>query len=412
MTRTNWAGNVTFSAREYRRPASLAELREIVAGADRVRAVGAGHSFNEVADTAGVLIGLDRMPQVMEIDPAGRTARVGAGARLYEVCAALRVHGLALPNLPSTTHFTVAGACATGTHGSGGTLGTLAAAVRSIELVTADGGELTLSRGDDGFEGAVTSLGATGIATALTLDLCPGFELAQYVHDELAWATLTGRFDRVMAAAYSVSVFTDWDTRVRLWAKHRVDGPPLDLGWTGAVPADGPRHPIDGLPVGNATAQLGAAGPWDERLPHFRATATPSAGAELQSEFFVERADAAAAVEALRGLREPLSGVLRVSEIRTVAADPCWLSPSNGRDSAAFHFTWVPDTRAVLPVLARVESALAPFAPRPHWGKLTGLAPRAVRASYEHADRFAALLGRLDPAGAFRNAVVDRYFPA
>jgi alditol oxidase len=411
VTRTNWAGNVTFSARELHRPTGLAQLRELVAGHDRVKALGTGHSFNRIADTDGVLISLAAMPRVLEIDPAAGTARVGAGLPLYEVCAALRANGLALANLPSSAHFTVAGACATGTHGSGDAHGTLASFVGAVELVTADGAVRTLARGDDGFEGAVVSLGALGVATALTLDVRPAFEVATRVWERPSWAAVSAHHDRIAAAAYSVSVFTDLGEHVELWAKHRVGDPPVDLGWTGATPADGPRHPVPGMPVANTTPQQGVPGPWDERLPHFRSGATPSVGAELQSEYFVGRADAAAALEALRGLRQWIAPVLRICEIRTVAADPAWLSPTNGRASVGLHFTWVPETDAVLPVLERVERALEPFAPRPHWGKLSLADPKAVRGRYRHADRFAALRDRLDPRGRFRNDLVDRYFP-
>lgn len=411
LTRTNWAGNVTFSARAHRHPASLAELRELVAGHDRVKALGAGHSFNRVADTGGVLISLDAMPRVLETDPAAGTARVGAGLPLYEVCAALRSQGLALANLPSTAHFTVAGACATGTHGSGDAHGTLSSLVRAVDLVTADGETLTLARGDEGFEGAVTSLGAVGVATALTLDVRPAFEVESRVWEGPSWAALSEGYERVASAAYSVSVFTDLGDHQQIWVKRRVGDAEADLAWTGATPADGPRHPIPGLPAGNATPQSGVAGPWDQRLPHFRAGSTPSVGVELQSEYFVARADAPAALDVLRGLRQSIAPVLRICEIRTVAADPLWLSPSNGRDSVAFHFTWVSDTDAVLPALERVEDGLAPFSPRPHWGKLSRLDPAEVRARFPRSDRFGALLTKLDPMGRFRNAVVNHYFP-
>ncbi|GAA3761548.1 xylitol oxidase [Spinactinospora alkalitolerans] len=409
---TNWAGNVEFAARSLHSPASIAELREVVAGNDRVRALGTGHSFNRIADTTGALVTLDRMPAVAEVDADRASARVGAGVRLDALCAALRRHGLALPSLPSTPHFTLAGACATGTHGSGDSVGTLAAAVSSIELVTADGTPVVLSRGSEGFEGAVTSLGALGVATALTLDLCPAFEVEQHVHEGLAWSALTERFDDVFAAAYSVSVFTDWADRIRTWVKRRVGDPLPDLAWTGARPADGARHPIEGMPTANTTDQMGAAGPWDERLPHFRAGFLPSAGAELQSEYFVARADAAQAVKALREIGPEVSPVLQVSEIRTVAADSDWLSPSHGRDSVAFHFTWIADAAAVAPVLTRIEEALAPFDARPHWGKLSTTAPETLRASYERWDDFRRLLRRFDPAGKFRNPLIDHYFPA
>ncbi len=411
MTRTNWAGNVTFTAREHRRPASLAELQEIVAGHRRVKALGSGHSFNGAADTEGVQVSLAGMPRILETDPAAGTARVGGGLPLFEVAAALRERGLALANLPSTSHFTVAGACATGTHGSGDAHGTLSSLVHAVELVTADGTLRTLARGDAEFGGAVTSLGAIGVATALTLRVRPAFEVACRVWEHPSWDALSAHYERAASAAYSVSVFTDLGDHVQVWAKSRAgDGEP-DLGWTGAAPADGPRHPIPGLPTENTTPQGGLPGPWDERLPHFRAGATPSVGAELQSEYFVARADAAAALEALRGLRRWLAPVLRICEVRSVAADDGWLSPCDGRDSVALHFTWVPETGAVLPVLERVEAALEPWSPRPHWGKLNRMEPAAVRARFPRSDRFATLLAGLDPAGRFRNAVVDRFFP-
>jgi xylitol oxidase len=408
---TNWAGNVEFTAKQLHRPASEAELRRIIAGSDRVRALGTGHSFNRVADTPGTLVTLERLPRLVEIDTVRRTARVGAGLSLGDLCAALRQHGLALPNLPSTPHFTIAGACATGTHGSGISNGTLASFVSSIELITADGTPTTLSRGQQGFDGAVTSLGALGVATALTLEVCPAFEVEQYVYEGLGWPALIERFDDILSAAYSVSVFTGWADDVRLWVKRRVGDPLPDLAPTGARPADGPRHPIAGMPVANTTGQLGVPGPWDERLPHFRAGFMPSAGAELQSEYFVATEDAPEAAQALKELRRWFSPVLLSSEIRTIAADNCWLSPSHGRASVAFHFTWAPDPRAVAPVLARMEEALAPFDARPHWGKLFSTPPAPLSASYQHWESFRGLLRRFDPAGKFRNPLIDHYFP-
>jgi len=249
------------------------------------------------------------------------------------------------------------------------------------------------------------------VVTALPLDLCPASELEQHVYEGLPWAAFAEHVDDVLGAAYSVSVFTDWAGAVRPWLKRRVGDPLPDLTWTGARPADGPRHPIEGMSTVNATEQLGVAGPWDERLPHFRSGFMPSAGEELQSEYFVSRADATEAVRALGQLGPWLSPVLQVSEIRTVAADPHWLSPGHGRDSVAFHFTWVPDARAVAPVLLRVEEALAPFGARPHWGKLSSTAPEVLSTSYERWEDFRGLLHRFDLAGTFRNALIDHYFP-
>lgn len=410
---TNWAGNVEFAARALRRPTTFEELREIVATGDRVRVLGSGHSFNRIADTTGDLVVLDGLPRAVEVDSANGTVRVGAATRFAELCPVLRRHGLALPNLPSTPHFTLAGAYATGTHGSGHTGGTLAAAVRSVELVTADGETVTVSRGtDDHFEGTVVSLGSLGVVTALTLETCPTFEVEQYVHEGLAWPAFPEDLTGVLGVAYSVSVFTDWSGPARVWVKRRVGDPPPDPTLlSGTRPADGPRHPIEGMPTANATEQSGVPGPWDERLPHFRAGFVPSVGDELQSEYFVPAERAAEAAAALVELGPLLAPVLRVSEVRTVAADPHWLSPAHGRDSVAFHFTWTSDARAVAGVLPRVEAALAPFDVRPHWGKLSSIAPEATSASYERLEDFRALLERFDPKGTFRNELIDRYFP-
>jgi alditol oxidase len=407
----NWAGNIEFAPRSLHSPTSVTEVQRIVTGHDTVRALGTGHSFNRIADTPGALLKTDRLPRDLEVDREHRTARVGAGIRFSELSAALRPYGLALPNLPSTPHFTLAGAYATGTHGSGNANGMLATAVSAVELVTADGALTTVNRGGQDFDGAVTSLGALGIVTAVTLDLVPAFEVEQYVYQDLAWQTLTEHPDDLFAAAYSVSVFTDWTSDFRVWVKRRTCDPLPDLGWTGARPADRPQHPINGVPTANVTEQLGVPGPWDERLPHFRAGFMPSAGAELQSEYLVPRANAIEALKAVGELNSWISPVLQVSELRTVAGDTQWLSPAHGRDSLAFHFTWVPDAPAIAPVLLRIEEALAPFDPRPHWGKVSATPPETLAASYPHWNDFHGLLRSYDPSGTFRNAYIDHYFP-
>jgi hypothetical protein len=119
----------------------------------------------------------------------------------------------------------------------------------------------------------------------------------------------------------------------------------------------------------NCTQQLGVKGPWYERLPHFRLEFTPSAGDELQSEYLVPRERSVEALAAVGAIAERVAPVLQISELRTVAADELWLSPSYHRDSLAIHFTWIRDEAAVLPVVAAVEEALRPVQPRPHWGR-------------------------------------------
>lgn len=303
---TNWAGNITFGARRLCVPRTEAELQETVAASSAVRALGTRHSFNTVADTVGDLVSVAGLPRVVDIDPAARTVTVGAGLRFGEFAGELHESGFALHNLGSLPHISVAGACATGTHGSGVGNRSLAGAVRALHMVTADGAAVTLRRGDADFPGAVVSMGAIGVVTRLTLDLVPAFDVQQWVYEELAESVLTAGFDEVMSAAYSVSVFTDWRPGPvgQVWLKERVgDGGPRQAPaeWLGARLADGPRHPIPGVPAGNCTRQQGVPGAWHRRLPHFRLEFTPSNGDELQSEYFVAREDAAAAYEAVGG---------------------------------------------------------------------------------------------------------------
>ncbi|MEU1684815.1 FAD-binding protein [Micromonospora sp. NPDC005707] len=406
MTGTNWAGNVTWSARARHDPTTLDELRRLVAGADRVRAVGTGHSFNRLGDTTGEQVSVAGLPPTVALDRDRGTVTVAAGLRYGDLATALHAEGYALANLASLPHISVAGAVATATHGSGPANGNLATAVAALELVTADGDLLTVDRGDPRFAGMVVHLGALGVVTRLTLDVVPAFEVRQYVRLGLPRAAL----DTALGAAYSVSVFTGWRSPRfdQVWLKQRADQPPPPADWLDTRAADTPNHPVPGMPAENCTAQLGAPGPWHERLPHFRLGFTPSSGDELQSEWHVARSDGAAALAALDPAAGRIAAVLQVCELRTVAADGLWLSPNHERDTLAVHFTWVGDPAAVAPVLAEVEERLAPFAPRPHWGKLFARDPGAA---YPRHDDFRALLRELDPAGKFRTALLDRYFP-
>ncbi|MFB8771835.1 FAD-binding protein [Streptomyces broussonetiae] len=408
-TVTNWAGNITYTAKELRRPRSLDALRSLVADGARVRVLGSGHSFNVIADPGpdGVLLSLDALPPTADVDTAARTVRVAGGVRYAELARAVHAHGLALPNMASLPHISVAGSVATGTHGSGVGNGPLAAPVRAVELVTGDGTTVTVERGEERFGGAVTALGALGVVTALTLDLEPAYEVEQHVFTELPLTGLDpAAFETVMSAAYSVSLFTDWREPGfrQVWLKRRTDQPLPDFPF--AAPATEKMHPVPGMPAVNCTEQFGAPGPWHERLPHFRAEFTPSSGAELQSEYLLPRRYAVDMLTALDGIRDTVAPVLQTCEIRAVAADGQWLSPAYGRDTVAAHFTWIEDTAAVLPVVRRLEAALDGFEARPHWGKVFTTPAHVLRERYPRLDDFRALAAELDPAGKFANAFV------
>jgi xylitol oxidase len=401
---TNWAGNITFGARRLHRPAGLPQLQELVTAGGPLRILGSGHSFNRMADTTGDLVSLTSMPRVVEIAADRKTVRVDGGIRYGELADRLHAEGLAVHNMASLPHISVAGAVTTATHGSGVRNGNLATSVAAIELVRGDGELVTLRRGDTGFEGAVVGLGALGVVTALTLDVVPAFEIRQYVFDDLPRASLEQHLPEILAAGYSVSLFTNWASADinHAWFK-RTDELPSG-SFFGARPADGPRHPVPGVPADNSTEQFGVPGPWHARLPHFRMEFSPSTGAELQSEWMVPLDRALEAIDAVARVREKIVPVLQVNEIRTVAADDLWLSMNYQRDSLGLHFTWIADTAAVLPAVAAVEEQLAPLGARPHWGKVFTSDSALVRGLYPRFSDFRLLVAEFDPAGVFRNA--------
>jgi alditol oxidase len=407
VTIRNWAGNIAFIPSTLLRPGTIDEVRAMVASSPKLHALGAGHSFNRVADSPGALITLADMPQVIEIDSARATVRVGAGVRYAELAATLDAQGFALGNLASLPHITVAGAVATGTHGSGNRNGSLATAVTGIDMVTA-GGDLVAIPPDE-ISGSVVALGALGVVTSLTLGLIPAFTMRQWVYDDLPREELVSKFPEISGSAYSVSAFTTWRdpaTIDMLWLKQTADQEPraqAPTTWHGARLADGPRHPVPGMPADFSTVQGGAEGPWHQRLPHFRPEFTPSAGEELQTEYLLPRDDAPAALDALAGLADRIAPLLMVCEIRTVAADDLWLSPCHGRDTVGFHFTWQKDPAAVNRLLPAIEDRLAPFQPRPHWGKVFTMAPTTIREAYPRLPDFERLARGYDPAGKFCN---------
>ncbi|MQM24996.1 D-arabinono-1,4-lactone oxidase [Glycomyces albidus] len=404
----NWAGNIGFSPARFEAPATLDEARAAVAGADRIRVLGSGHSFNPIAASDDVMISLAGMEPFAELDILKGTVRAAGWLTYAALSAAVHRAGFALHNMASLPHISVAGSIATGTHGSGDRNGNLGTAVTAVEFIGPDGELRTVKRGDADFAGSVVHLGVLGVVHSVTLELLPAFEMRQYVYDGLSFDAVLANFDELTGAAYSTSLFTPWGAQpeFQFWVKQRTADqthpfPPSNR--FGAPLADGPRHPVPGVDPEACTVQQGQTGPWHERLPHFRPEFTPSAGDELQSEYLVDRADAPAALEALAGIGERLARVVQICEVRTMAADDLWLSPAFGRDTVGLHFTWVSDHESVQPVMAAAEAALEPFAARPHWGKLFSIPMNEVRSRYPRMGDFADLRARVDPEGKFLN---------
>ena len=412
MAERNWAGNVAYRAAHFHSPTSIEQVQSIVAAGTKIRAVGSRHSFNGIADTTGDQISLSELPRIVELDTRARTVTVDGGVKYGELATTLHQHGWGLANLASLPHISVAGAVATATHGSGVGNGNLATAVSGMEIVAATGDLVEISRDDDPqlMDAVTVGLGALGIVTRLTLTVEPTFTVRQRVYQNLPMSTALERLDEIMADGYSVSLFTSWreDSVEQLWRKQRVDaGADNETGRFGATPATRDLHPIVELSAEPCTEQMGVAGPWHERLPHFRMGFTPSSGEELQSELFVAKAIAPSAMRSLIEMRDVLAPVLMISEVRAIAADQLWLSPCYQRDCIAFHFTWIQSWPEVRPALDAVESALAPFEPRPHWGKLSTMPGSVIRRRFEQMGEFQQLLAEWDPIGKFRNDHLD-----
>lgn len=399
-TLTNWSGNHVYRAPRRHAPSSLDELAAIVAAADAVKILGTRHAFNDISDTDGDLVSMANIPPEIRIDDAAATVTVGGGITYGVLAPVLHRAGWALPNLASLPHVGVAGAVATGTHGSGDTVGSLATAVSGIEILTGEGEVVELDRSTGAFRGAVVNLGAFGAVLHLTMDLIPTFDVRQYVFEGLPFDDLLDDLAAVTGAGYSVSLFTTWegDTVPRVLVKAIGDAVPVVAGTRPATEAMGPAW----------TAQLGEPGPWSERLAHFRLDATPSVGEEIQSEYLVDVASAPDAIRAVRALTAQVTPLLFATEIRTVAASELWLDPAYGRDSVAIHFTWRPDQAAVLAVLPAIEAALEPFAPRPHWGKLFTLEAAQLAERYDKLADFRWMAGYFDPRGKFGNDYLRR----
>ena len=405
---SNWSGSYQFTAREVIAARTIGDVRKAVKQGNRVRAIGTRHSFNDLADNGATLVDVTGIDTDPVLDEQARTVTVGAGASYGVLASWLERNGWALHNLGSLPHISIAGATATGTHGSGSRNKILSAAIAGIEYVAADGELRRATREDAGFDGMVVGLGAFGIVVRITLDIEPSYDIRQDAYAGLTWDRVLDDPDAVMNAAYSVSLFTDWTGPAlrAAWVKRRTDDTADVDDFFGAQRDPGPVRFID-APEDNLTV-CGVPGPWSQRLPHFRLDAAPSNGDEIQSEYFVDKRHAAHALEALRRGAGEIAPVLQVSEIRSVAADALWLSGSYERETIALHFTWLNRPAEVDAAVTQVEEALAPFEARPHWGKVSHVTAERAAELYPRLNDARDLFERLDPDGRFGNDRLER----
>ncbi len=412
--RRNWAGNYEYRATDLFQPKSVGEIQSLVKKLEKVKALGSRHCFNDIADSSTAQISTENLSQLVTIDDEAMTVTIGSGLRYGQFCPDLDTRGYALHNLASLPHISVAGACATATHGSGVKNGNVGTAVSGLDFVSGTGELITLNRQQDReiLNGAVVHLGGLGIITKLTLDIENAFSVGQNVFQNLAFEQLQDHFDEIVSSGYSVSLFTNWQDRTidQIWIKRQIEKglAKLPTEFFGATAAVEDLHPIAGISAENCTAQMGAIGKWYDRLPHFKMGFTPSSGDELQSEYFVPRRHAIDAILAIEKKRDLISPHLLISEIRTIASDDLWLSPCYKQDCVAIHFTWKPDAAAVRELLPIIEAELSPYQARPHWGKLFTISPKVLRPLYERLPDFIELLKDYDPKGKFRNNFLDK----
>jgi L-gulonolactone oxidase len=415
----NWTGDQACRPAAVVAPADRDELRAAVAAAPKVRVAGAGHSFSDAVLTDGTLLALHRLDRVLDVDPASGTVRVEAGITLHALSEALAAHGLALPNLGDIDVQSVAGATATGTHGTGATLPNLSAAIRSVELTLAGGDVVELDGGDE-LLAARVSLGALGVVSAVTLQAVPAFTLDGVDAPAPLEETLD-RLDELAAANDHFELFTFPHSPLALTrTNNRTDAP--------ARPRGAARRWAEDILLANhvfeAFCRVGKARPsW---IPALNRMVSRLAGSShrrdrsdhifssprrvrfTEMEYALPRAHLAAAVRAVRALiAERGFAVPFPLEVRMVAPDDALLSPAGGRDTGyvAVHMyrrmDWEPYFRAV-------ETIMDGFDGRPHWGKRHFQTADTLWPRYPGWGRFATVRDRLDPDRVFTNAYVER----
>jgi L-gulono-1,4-lactone dehydrogenase len=419
----NWAGTHSCVPVAIEHPKSAREVagavRRAAEAGRTVRAAGAGHSFSPCVPTDGTLVRLDRLDRILDADPATGLVKAEAGITLAALNAGLEARGLALPNLGDIDAQSLAGALATGTHGTGARLQNLSAQVEALELVDGAGERRTLTREDgDLLRAARVGLGSLGIVTAVTLRCVPAFRLRGVDTTLPLEEALDGLDERVDAHDH----FEFWTfphsplalTRTNDRTDAPVSAPGPARAWLHDVLLDnhalellsrtGRRFPR-AIPRINRLAA--AAAPGRERVDaSHRIFASPRLVRFDEMEYAIPREHAA---DAVRGAREILERhpVNFPVELRFVAADTALLSPAHGRDTAyvAVHVFKGMDGE---PPFREVEKLMAAWGGRPHWGKRSFLAARELRTRYPKWDAFAAARAELDPDGRFENAWARR----
>ncbi|MER5866923.1 D-arabinono-1,4-lactone oxidase [Kitasatospora sp. NPDC002040] len=423
----NWAGNQSARPSRVVAPSSAAELAEVLreaAGQGRtVKAVGSGHSFTSIASAGdGVLVRPDGLTAVRELDREAGTVTVESGLPLSRLNRLLAAAGLALTNMGDIEVQTVAGATSTGTHGTGRDSGSLAAQIRAVEIVLADGTVQQCSPTENAelFQGARLGLGALGVVTALTFGVEPAFLLTAHERP-MGFEEVLAAFDDLAAVNEHFEFYWFPHTdRCSVKRNNRSQGPAAPLPgfrswldddflsntvWEGACKV-GRRFPA-AIPT---IAQL-ASRAWSERTytdTAYKVFTSPRKVRFIEMEYAVPRAAATTVLRELKTLVER-SG-WRISfpvEVRVAPADDLWLSTANGRDSVYIAVHLYRGT-AEQGYFTEVEKLMTAHQGRPHWGKLHTRDAEYLASVYPHFGDFTALRDKVDPGRLFANDYLRR----
>lgn len=423
---TNWAGNQSSTLHAIESPASEEEIASIVKRAEteglRVKAIGSGHSFTDIAATNGILVDLKRYDRVVHIDEQRRQVTVEAGISLHKLSEELASHGLAMENMGDIAYQSIAGAISTATHGTGIKLGNIATQVRALSLVLADGSVLQCSEDKDSgtFRAAQVGLGALGILSTVTLQCLPAFvlravneprnldeclaELDESVdgndHFEFFW------FPHTDTALTKTNNRTDKPAKPRSRSKAYVDDILMENRVFELVCRLGKMRSSWTPSLSRTVARTLSKGVRTDRSD--RIFATPRLVRFVEMEYAIPRRNAADAIRELRSFID--SSGLNISfpvEVRFVAPDDIFLSPAHGRETCyiAIHmFRGIPFED----YFRSVEKIMDLFEGRPHWGKMHFQTAETLAPRYPQWTRFAAVRALLDPAKRFDNDYLDR----
>lgn len=422
----NFTGDQRCRPAGFERPGDRGELAGAIARAQddgrTVRVAGGGHSFTDAVLTDGILLSLDRMDRVLDVDRGTGLVRVEAGITLGALSEIMWEHGLGFANLGDIDVQSIAGATATGTHGTGERLGNLSTGLVSIELMQADGStvELDEQSDPDGWRAARVSFGSLGVVTAVTLQAVPAFTL-EAVEGTAPLEPLLDEIDDVVAAHDHFGIFTFPHSDLAMTkASNRIDGEPAPrpaaLEWLeDVVVTNRVFHGVCALgrsrpglipPLNRICTRL--AGSRTVRDRSYRVFCTPRSVPITEMEYAIPREHTADAVRAVKAIAESEAFDVPVPiEVRFVAADDAFLSPAGARDScyvAVHQFAGIEWGR----YFGAVERELLGFGGRPHWGKRHSRTAATLAPMYPDWQRFQAVRHRFDPEGRFANGYVRR----